>query len=277
MSGQVPPIPQAVMLHYTDALTRLMSDIVTRVPDLSHVPMDRVLVFARQGRADANGPNATCHCLGLPPTEPGYHFWTDHSTGRMTRRTPWFVSRWPEVSVDGRLMAYMFSIGLPRFAEQPPARKRHRYYDLPAWVCRLDTVVHELFHVAPGGVGLREMTLADGRPDGRTHPPAFFDAVELLVREYLATEPDPAVLAVVRDDLHTLVARHGELHATTFRRYPSYPQRYSEVLAVQPDGPDVPLVPLAEPHLATRYTEADIVTRNMTALVTEHARRHAAA
>lgn len=263
------------MLHYTDALSGLMSDIVRRVPDLSHVPIDRLLVFARRGRAGACGPNATIHCLATPPTEPGYYFWKDGATGLITRRTPWFVSRWPEVSINDTPMTYLISVGLPRFAEQPAASKRQRYFDLPPWVCRLDTVVHELFHVSPDGQGLREMTLPDGSLDERTHPPAFFDAVELLVREYLATEPDPAVLAIVRDDTDTLVARHGRLLATAFRRYPSYPQRYTEALAQQPAGPDVPIVPLPTSRAQTRYTEADIVNRDVTALVVSSSRRAA--
>lgn len=263
------------MLHYTDALSLLMRDIAHRVPDLSHVPMDRVLVFARPGRAGASGPNASCHALGLTPTEPGYFFWTDSDTGVMTRRTPWFVTRWPEVSWHGQTMAYLISVNLPRFAEQPSASKRQRYFDLPSWVCRLDTIVHEMFHVAPEAHGLREMRFPDGRLDDRSHPPAFFDAVELLVREYLGTEPDPSVLAVVRDDLGTLVARHGRVLATTFRRYPSYPRRFVEVLADQPDGPAVPLEPLPSSRRPSRFTEDDIVARDITAMVLSRA-RHAA-
>jgi len=256
------------MLHYTEALTRLMADIVERVPDLGHVPIDRVLVFARRGRHGACGPNATCHWLGQPPSEPGYYFWTDPHSGDITRRTPYFVTRWPEVVIDGTSMEWLISVGLPRFADQPAARKRQRYFDLPSWVCRLDTIVHELFHIGPDGNGFREMTLPDGTPDLRAHPPAFFDAVELLVREYLATGPEPSVLAVVRDDLDTLMARHGKIVATTFRRYPSYPQRYAEALAVQPPGPDVPLAALPKTASRPRYTEADIVARDFTALVT---------
>lgn len=263
------------MLHYTHAISHLMHDIVQRVPDLSHVAMDRVLVFARHGRHGACGPNATCHAIGLPPTEPGYYFWTDAETGVMTRRTPWFVSRWPEVVVDGRAISYLISLNLPRFAQQPGTRKRQRYFDLPPWVCRLDTIVHELFHIAPTGCGIREMTRPDGRLDGRSHPPAFFDAVELLVREYLATEPDPAVLAVVRDDLATLADTHGRVCATTFRRYPSYPQRYMEVLSQQPVGPDVPIEPLPPARTPARYTDSDIVTRDITALVVTTSRRAA--
>ena len=60
------------MIHYTDRIWRLMSDIVGRVPTLKFLDMDRVLVFARSGRAQAEGPYATCHCLSLPDSEPGY-------------------------------------------------------------------------------------------------------------------------------------------------------------------------------------------------------------
>lgn len=269
------PIADPVMFSYTDALVRLMSDIVQRVPDLSHVPMDRVLVFARPARRHTCGPNATCHTLHLPTTDPGYYFWTDAESGQLVRRTPWFVTRSPEVSIGGLTMAYLISVGMPRFAEQPAARKRHRYFDQPAWVCRLDTIIHELFHVAPDGQGLRQMTRPDGHTDVRSHPPAFFDAVELLVREYLGTGPDPDVLSVVRDELETLVARHGRLSATTFRPYPSYPQRYIEVLAQQPPGPDVPLVPVGRPRSRARYTDTDIVSRDITSLVTSSAVRAA--
>src|SRR5256885_11520502 len=38
-----------------------------------------VLVFARSGRTTAEGAFATCHCLSLPASEPGYYFWRDRS------------------------------------------------------------------------------------------------------------------------------------------------------------------------------------------------------
>jgi hypothetical protein len=99
--------------------------------------------------------------------------------------------------------------------------------------------------------------------------------VELLVREYLATDPDPAVLAVVRDEMETLVDRHGKIVATTFRQYPSYPQRYVEVLAEQPAGPDVPIVAIPPSRAVVRYGDGDIVNRDITALVVSTSRRAA--
>jgi hypothetical protein len=260
------------MLHYTDALSRLMTDIAARVPDLAHVPMDRLLVFARRGRQDTDGPTATCHALSLPTSEPGYHYWSDRLTGEMTRRTPFFVSRPPEVWRGTTRVDYLISVGLPRFTGPPSLRKRERYFDLPGWVCRLDTIVHELFHIAPDGLGLRQMTGPDGSPDHRTHPPAFFDAVELLVREYLGTDPDPQVLAVLMHDAESLLAQHGGVIATTFRQYPSYPQRYLEILADQPSGPDVPIVSMETGRTPRVDTEADIVVRNFTPALESAAR-----
>ena len=70
-----------------------MEDVVSRVPTLSFIDMSKVLVFARGGRTHAEGAYATCHCINLPPSEPGYYFWRDRKTGRLTRRSEWFVTK----------------------------------------------------------------------------------------------------------------------------------------------------------------------------------------
>ena len=83
------------MMNYTDRLTLLMQDVVSRVPALSFINMSDVLVFARAGRSNAEGAFATCHCLTLPASEPGYYFWRDRSTHALTRRSEWFVTKSP--------------------------------------------------------------------------------------------------------------------------------------------------------------------------------------
>ena len=75
------------MINYTDRLALLMQDVVSRVPTLSFIDMTDVLVFARPGRTSADGAFATCHCLNLPPSEPGYYFWRDRDTSHITRRS----------------------------------------------------------------------------------------------------------------------------------------------------------------------------------------------
>ena len=72
------------MINYTERLTLLMQDIVARVPTLSFIDIGSVLVFARSGRSSAEGAFATCHSLSLPPSDPGYYFWRDRASGRIT-------------------------------------------------------------------------------------------------------------------------------------------------------------------------------------------------
>ena len=99
-------LEQGVMggVNYTGHVTRLMQDLVAKVPELSFINLDRVLVFARPGRSSADGAYASCHSLGLPTSDPGYFYWRDKRTGAVTRRTEWFVTKSPEVWVDGKQM-----------------------------------------------------------------------------------------------------------------------------------------------------------------------------
>lgn len=249
------------MFHLTDALSGLVADITRRVPALAHVRPQRTLVFARRGRTGADGPNATCHCLTLPTSEPGYYFWADAVTGTITRRSPLFVTRSPEVVIQGTPIEYMISVALPRFSDQVSRRKLERYAGLPSWVVRLDTIIHELYHIAPDASGLRRLARADGTLDPRAHPPQFFADVRDLVIAYLATSPSADVLEVVRHDFATLQARHGSVFATTFRDG-SYPQRYAHVLAEQPADTGVLVEPFKEAPGRALFTEGDLVLRD---------------
>src|SRR4029077_6846142 len=110
------PLPGDVcarMINYTERLTLLMQDIVAKVPTLSFIDVADVLVFARSGRSTAEGAFATCHCLTLPASEPGYYFWRDRTTQRITRRSEWFVTKSPEVTLGTRPVRYLISFALP--------------------------------------------------------------------------------------------------------------------------------------------------------------------
>ena len=106
------------MINYTERIALLMQDVVSRTPALSFIDLREVLVFARFGRPGAEGAFATCHCLTLPETEPGYYFWRDRATGAVTRRSEWFVTKTPEVRVSGTRIKYLISFVLPRFCER---------------------------------------------------------------------------------------------------------------------------------------------------------------
>jgi hypothetical protein len=254
------------MINYTERISELMDDIVTRVPKLSFIDMSRVLVFARAGRADAEGAYATCHCICLPASEPGYYFWRDRSSGRLTRRSEWFVTQSPVVQIGPSAIDYMVSFALPRFCDQRLARSRKRvhYNGQPDWIGKLDTIVHELYHIDPDRPGIRRMEKADGTYSANCHGQRFFEDVVEMVNQYLDSNPDPAVTEFLRYDLNELTANYGGVVGTTFRAFPSYPQRYTQVLDPQPVAPEgisCRIEPLKVPRVKTHFNEDDLAIR----------------
>jgi hypothetical protein len=252
------------MINYTECITRLMRDIVSRLPALGFVDLGQVLVFARYGRSHAEGAFATCHCLTLPPTEPGYYYWRDRQTGRMTRRSMWFVTKSPVVYVGGRRIHYLISFTLPRFCDQTLAksRKEEHYPGAKPWMAKLDTIVHELYHIDPDHSGIRKIERPDGTYSPHSHGPSFLSDVAGMVQEYLASRPAPEVYDFLRYDFAELTSRFGKVVGTTFRTFPSFPQRYIEPLAAQPRIRErVRVEPVKRPRQPTRYTEQDLIVR----------------
>lgn len=254
------------MINYTERIALLMEDIVARVPTLSFIDMSRVLVFARAGRTDAEGAYATCHCVCLAASEPGYYFWRDRNTGRLTRRSEWFVTKSPSVRIGMSEVDYMISFALPRYCDQrlSKSRKQVHYQGQPDWIAKLDTIVHELYHIDPERPGIRRMEKADGTYSANCHGQQFFENVVDMVKAYLASGPDPATYDFLQHDFETLTSRYGGVVGTTFRSFPSYPQRYTEVLEPQPAAPDgvtCRVDPLKVQRVKTHFTEDDLVMR----------------
>ena len=266
----LPGSPVGQLINYTDCLSLLMQDIVTRVPTLSFIDMSDVLVFARSGRTNAEGAFATCHCLTLPASEPGYYFWRDRHTHRITRRSEWFVTKSPLVTVGPRHIKYMISFSLPRYCDQSldRSRKEKLYPGAEPWIAKLDTVVHELYHIDPQLAGIRRIEKEDGTYSANCHGHQFFEQVAGMVQTYLDSGPSPSAYEFLRDDFTTLEGKHGGVVATTFRGFPSYPQRYIERLTEQvvseADTEGVRVEPLEVPHLRTRYSEDDLHVRQFT-------------
>jgi len=255
------------MMNYTERLTLLMQDVVSRVPALSFIDVSEVLVFARAGRSNAEGAFATCHCLTLPASEPGYYFWRDRTTHALTRRSEWFVTKSPLVTVGSREIKYMISFALPRFCDQSldRSRKEKFYPCADPWIAKLDTVVHELYHIDPDLAGIRRIEKEDGTYSANCHGHQFFEQVADMVHAYLDSKPSPEVYDFLRHDFATLNSRHGGVIGTSFRNFPSFPQRYIERLADQPpcesDAAGVKVEPLRAPQQPTRYTEDDLHVR----------------
>ena len=256
-------------INYTGQLTRLMQDIVARVTALGFIDLDRVLVFARPGRSSADGAYASCHSLGLPTSEPGYFFWRDRQTGEVTRRTEWFVTKSPQVYLNGNLVNYMISFALPRFTDQTLARSRKRSLypeGTPDWVAKLDTVIHELYHVDPDQNCLRRFLRADGTESDALHSATYFEDVAALVQGYLASRPDPRLLEFLKYDFEALRARYGDVAGATFKSFPSYPRRYREAVEGQPLPADIQNAPVERisDGSAKIFSETDLQFRVFT-------------
>jgi len=255
------------MINYTERIVLLMDDIVRRTPRLSFINLREVLVFGRFGRSDAEGAYATCHCLTLPESEPGYYFWRDRATGELTRRSEWFVTKSPEVRIGTTRVKYLISFVLPRFCDQ--TLERSRKADLypegsPSWLAKLDTVVHELHHIDPDAAGIRKLVRADGSGSSRSHGPEFYEEVAEMVSSYLAAGPDPELYNFLQYDFAELQARYGGAVATTFRNFPSFPQRYMEPVSMPSGDPAVKVEPMKPPSQPILYTEDDLQIRQFT-------------
>ena len=256
------------MINYTERIALLMQDVVSRTPALGFIDVREVLVFGRFGRPDAEGAFATCHCLTLPETEPGYYFWKDRATGELTRRSEWFVTKTPEVRVGATRIKYLISFVLPRFCEQTLERswKAELYGRAEPWVAKLDTIIHELYHIDPAAAGLRQFAHADGTRDTRTHAPEFYEDVARMTRDYIASTPDPRLYEFLRHDFAGLQGRYGGVTATTFRNFPSFPQRYMEPCTALPveSAEGVKVEPLKRAVQPALYTERDLHVRQFT-------------
>ena len=269
------------MINYTERLTLLMHDIVRRVPTFSFIDPNDMLVFARAGRTEADGPFETCHCLTLPPSDQGYYFWRDRDTGKVTRRSEWFITKSPVVTLHGRVLEYMISFTLPRFCDQKldRTRKERFYASAEPWLAKLDTVVHELYHIDPEHSGIRRIEREDGTYSANCHGHQFFEQVAAMVSQYLDSQPDPAVFDFLRKDFNALEDQTGGVVATTFRTFPSFPQRYVERAALQPaseaDAAGVIVEPLRVTQQPTHYTEQDLQTRQFRKTMSRRASRAA--
>ena len=89
-----------------------------------------------------------------------------------------------------------------------------------------------------------------------------------MVHTYVGNRPDPAAYDFLREDFTALEKRHGGVVGTSFRTYPSFPQRYIEPVAVQTpceaDNEGVSVEPLRTVRMPTRYTEQDLDIRQFT-------------
>ena len=89
------------------------------------------------------------------------------------------------------------------------SRKQVHYRGQPNWVAKLDTIVHELYHIDPERPGIRRMEKADGTYSANCHGDRFFADVVEMVNQYLDSKPDPAVSDFLHYNFSDLSERFG--------------------------------------------------------------------
>ena len=81
--------------------------------------------------------------------------------------------------------------------------------DAPGWLAKLDTIVHELYHIDPDESGIRRVARSDGTDSPRSHGPNFYEDVAEMVHGYLSSGADPSLCDFLEHDFSALTALQG--------------------------------------------------------------------
>ena len=200
-----------------------------------------VLVFGRFGRTDAEGAFATCHCLTLPESRAGLlllagsHDRRADAPIRMVRHE---VARGLRSAAEQ--IKYLISFVLPRFCDQTLERSRKADLYRPArragWRSSTRSCTSSITSIRtkPAFAASRAPTAPTHRartvPVSTRRSPRWCSA-------YLATRSRPVAVRIPRADFAALSERYGGVVATTFRNFPSFPQRYMQALDAPPLDP----------------------------------------
>ena len=151
----------------------------------------------------------------------------------------------------------MISFALPRFCDQSLDRSRkERFYpgadavDCEARYGRARAVSHR-----SGAWPASAASSGRTAPTRRTATASSSSSRSRTWSTHISTAgPIPAVYDFLRDDFAALDARYGGVVGTSFRTFPSFPQRYIERLAdaaaCEADADGVEVEPLRAPHAA---------------------------
>lgn len=165
----------------------LCEQIVSGLPELGHVQLDRVAIcFAQTRTAALHGVQATLTPLRFAGGA--------ETTDRGNRS--WGIQR--VLDASGQEMLYVLRFYLPRFLDQSLTEK-------------LITVVHELWHISPKCDG--DLRRHAGRCFAHSHSKAHYDAqMHELVNRWLATNPPADAYAFLENNSRQLAGQYGGVY-----------------------------------------------------------------
>ena len=174
---------------FTLHIHRLCEDMVARVETLQHIDMERVAISFSQTRSAVK----TGIYASLTPLR-----FADGAAHSVRRGRKWAIQK--VIDPNGRSMLYLLNFYLPRFLDL-------------AFREKLDTVIHELWHVGPRFNG--DLRRLGDRKYAHGASVKKYDAhVKKLVNEWLALDPPEKLYAFLYENFRGLTAQHGKVFGT---------------------------------------------------------------
>jgi predicted metallopeptidase len=174
---------------FTHHIRRLCEDMVSRADSLRHIDMERVAISFSQTRSATK----TGIFASLTPLR-----FAGGAAHTVRRGRKWEIQK--VIDVNGRSMLYLLNFYLPRFLDLGFREK-------------LETVVHELWHVSPRCDG--DLRRFGQRKYAHGASLKKYDAhVKMLVEEWLARNPPERLYAFLYDDFRRLSVQHGRVIGT---------------------------------------------------------------
>ncbi len=172
--------------NYSDAVKRVCADIVFRLPAFSQIDLDCVGFSFCQTRNAGH-----------------YGVWASMTPLRFEGgaiETVRFSARWryPQIILPGtnKPLLYVLSLYVPRFIDLSLSDK-------------IDTLIHELYHINDAFDG--DVRRFPGAHRAHGSMKEYNRKVELLSKQWLASDPNPQLWDFLRYDFKTLTARYSKI------------------------------------------------------------------
>jgi len=188
---KIPKFNRSVVsgIDFTAAVRTVCEDICFRVPELSHIDMDRVAISFSQTRHSKNyGVFAS-----LTPLR-----FLDGRASMEHQGKRWAIQRYR--SLDGFEYYYILYFYLPRFIDMKLTDK-------------LETIIHELYHINPAFNG--DIRRFEGRCYAHGNSQKEYDlVVRRLMKKWFDQNPSPEIWEFLRFNHNELAEHYGTVYGT---------------------------------------------------------------
>ena len=179
----------AFSFNYTDAIHKVCEDICFRVPEFSHVDIERVAVSYSQSRNSSS--------FGVYASLTPLRFENGEKT-RLSRGKTWGIQRL--LRADGTDYLYVLFVCVPRFMDLKLTDK-------------LETIVHELYHIGPNFDG--DLRRFKGRCYAHGSSRKKYDAtVRVFLKKWLDQNPSPEIWDFLQMNYNELCEKFGSVAGT---------------------------------------------------------------